>query len=1167
MDKKGKRLNPFQHALSRPDIYIGNIKTISNNQWVISSFESTQKDKFEYKKVKYNQGLLRLFIEIMSNAIDNKWRSEKHEIPMKKIEFTLDKETGYITIWNDGYYIPVKKEEYKYEDYRTGKTIKDIAYPAEIFFGEMLAGTNFEDNSKRKTSGRNGIGSKAANIFSKEFIVEQTDPENRKKFIQVYRNNGKIREKPVITSYKAKTGYTKITFLPDYEYFKYPKLDNNLFSILKRNIYDCAMITGLNIIFNSGEDKEKIVIKTLEKYVRLYFPDVKKHKILSFTSPTGSECVIVEGIDPEANVQNNVEHISFVNGIYTKNGGLHVETWRDVIFQILVKLFNSKKRKNPLKTTAKELYPYFIIFVKYEIEDAQFDSNTKDYFTGIKSDEVPQIVYPNDKNKKVEYRKELVLQITKMLKWNFINKLEEKLEAKLDKTQQTKEKTRKKIIQSPKWTDANNAGKKYALECTLFITEGLSAKAFADRIISSIDKGTDYYGSFALKGKFLNVKNATREKINDNITLTDLKNFLGLKPHIDYSKDENFNTLRYGKAVMVTDADDDGIHIRGLLLNLFHTQWPALYNREYVKSFSTCVSKVMIGKKDPILFYSTPSFKQWYSGQTLEFLKKINVNYYKGLGTHKPGDEKQYLTDPKYLLYTCNKNDTKFMELGFNKKKSNERKKWIMTNIEENANNEQEFIYEGPLTLSDFVDKQLIIYHRTDLRRSIPNMYDSFKEGQRKAFYGISIEKGVKPINLENLIGSIKKETSYHHGGESLIGTIVNMTQGFVGTNNIPFFVNEGEYGTRMNSGVHAAARYIFTKMENIMKTIYSPLDEPLLEKSIEDNIEVEYKFFIPILPMILINGASGIACGFSTNIPAYNPDDIIDWILHWLDKSSDSKSDKEDKLKSLKPWYRNFTGEINLVKKNNKTISWSSKGIMNEDKKGLWHITELPINVWPDKMQEYLNTLLTGNLAKGKKGLKCLTDIKWKGKPNIIHFIVKPTKDFTPDPEFKQNFKIMKKLNPLTNMVVLDNNDCPKKYETPEDLLKDFCIFRLHYYDLRKKYWIKQWNKDFKKENNKYKFIKAVLDGNLNMNQKGDILEDDMIKIGLSKIDDSFDYLLSLQMRSMTIEKLNELKKEIEKIKKKIEELKGKMPKDLWRYDIEEFKKAYKVFIKTRQD
>lgn len=1230
-DDAGQVLNPFEHALKRPDSVIGSKATIKREMYIYNENSIADGDESEggagemdedgvpvkksqnesqiiLKRINYNQGLLRIFIEAMSNAIDNLWRSSKNGVTMRKIDFTIDNDPdsenyGWITVVNDGYCIPVEKKKYSFKDQRTKKVRSEMLYPAEVFFGEMHAGTNFENDDKRKTSGRNGMGGKAIVIFSKEVIIDHANPEQKKRFVQNYRENGTDRDEPTITAYKNKTGYTSISFLPDYAYFGYPNMDDDLFSLLKRYVYEASMITGLPVTLN----EKKIVVKDLPKYVRLFYPNAKDNCMISFKAPNGDECVLIEKGMTDRDVDDDISQVSWINGINTRDGGIHVEAWKSAILPALVKAFNARKpkkgEKEVLKATAKEIYPYLTLFVRAEAEGAMFNGQTKDMFTELPGN-VTEVTLAQDKKQKAEFAKNISESLKKILKWNFVSLLEEKLSMKAERTQAKKENSSKKRPAfGDKAEDANFAGTKRSAECTLWVTEGKSAKTFAMRIISGLPNGTDFNGILALRGKFINAINNSLKDIRANKEVEMFREIMRLMTGADYNDPEMRKTLRYGRIVIACDQDDDGFHIKGLFLLFLWKFWPSLFDLTtidgtcFVCSISTAVvmARSGTGKNQTIkMFYSNPEFKAWYENGGLQSMKNAKVKYYKGLGTHMPGDEKLYNDDPKRVQYVLDGEEPDYMDLGFNKTQSDWRKAWItrdlvkpgeMTIVEESL----PITIDGELSLSTFVDTQLKIYHIMALRRALPNIYDGFKESQRKAFYGIMKDKDARKEaqNLENLAGAVKKATGYHHGGESLENAIKKMAMGFVGSNNIPPLTNEGEYGSRAEGGADAAAaRYVSTKLEDIAWILFSEMDEPVLTHMIDDDKEVEYEFFMPILPVILINGAAGIASGFSTNIPCHNPKVLSDRIKDMLRAEIEGQNFRELEFPALVPWYRGYKGTIELVRKIGKeykicepgerATSWRTKGILEQTKNGWWRISELPIGMWTATMKDYLEYLYTGTPPKGSKKKKTdryLSDIRWKGSANTAVWDIKPVKDFIPDMEVAGNFKNMQNVFPLTNMHVIDENNYPRKYSNAEDLLNDFYVKRLEYYEKRKNYWTREYQKQFDKESDRYKYVKAVIDGKLAMKQADDKLEAAMLKLGLRKAADakgrkSFDYLLSMQMRSvMSANKLEEIKKEVERVRALLDHMKLHSAAELWLEDLEKFDVAYEKFLKTRRE
>jgi DNA topoisomerase II len=1265
MTSKGARLNPFEHALKRPDTYIGSAKTsVTNGVWLFND----ENESAVQKTIRYNPGLFNIAREIISNAIDNVWRSKVlcSDNLVKKIVISINKKSGEITVWNDGYCIPVHKEEYEYTDPRTKHKSVDSLYPAEVFFGDMFSGTNYDDKEVRKTSGRNGMGAKATNVFSKQFKVECANPEDKKVFTQIYRNNGTERDPPEVKIYKNKTGYTQISFIPDYDYFKYPGtvvekieeqkleegeflleeeesleeelyyygIDDHFISLMKLYAYEVSMITNVQVKFIVDDHETNIKVPSLEKYVRLFYPSNENNKLLSVISPnTGDECVLVETDFNDIEEQDYLSHISFVNGIKTKDGGVHVIAWRDTLISAFVRFFNARKttkEKSTIKVAAKQVYPYLQMFIRCEADRPKFSSQTKDELTEIFDENGTSIDYLvfNSKKKKDKDEWNLVIEnsIKKMMKWNFIASLEEKLLSKIDKSISRTEQTSKRV-NDIRYDPANEAGpgKKNAGKCTLFISEGLSAKALVIRGISSIENGKDFNGAFAIRGKFMNVQTASLREINSNQEIKLLKNILNLKRGLDYSLEENFNTLSYGKICIITDADDDGIHIRGLLINFFYREYPVLIQRGCLTSFSTAVAAVWLGKKDKKLFYSNPEFKKWYEEQTPIQKNKIkNVDYYKGLGSIPPEDASDYFENPKVINYILNGDEEEFMDLGFSGgKTSDKRKIWIVKNmnsainsssefqtndicilseppenlseeefiiedeislkekvVESCAANDENYVYEGPLTISTFVDKQLIIYHRMALRRALPGIWDGFKECQRKIFFAIRMRNYKKALDLEKIMGAVKEITSYHHGAPALLETIVKMAQGFVGRNNIPLFVNKGEFGTRSGvkgvGGDHAAPRYIATMEEEISRCIFSSLDDDLLVRLYEDNELVEYDFYMPVVPMLLINGAEGIGCGWSTTIPNYNPVDLVEWIRMWL-------NGKEKELAPLKPWFRGFKGTIDLIReeKEDKIIGWKSQGILEKcekEWKGWWEVKELPIGLWTKPFEEWLVYLYDGTIPKDKKwkknDVKYIKQIKDYSGANHVHYIFEPTKDFIPDINTPNNFSILQTKGSLKNMIAIDENNFPHKFDSPEEYMYIFCPRRLNFYQKRKNHLLKILNLDLAKASNKFRFVKGVVDKKLNLHKTDEelerILSSDMWKFdrlgSLSETKEpSFDYLLSMQMRSMTIAKLQELEKEREKIQKQIADIEIKTSKDLWIEDLDKFEVAYQKFLNTR--
>ena len=184
---------------------------------------------------------------------------------------------------------------------------------------------------------------------------------------------------------------------------------------------------------------------------------------------------------------------------------------------------------------------------------------------------------------------------------------------------------------------------------------------------------------------------------------------------------------------------------------------------------------------------------------------------------------------------------------------------------------------EKTVSIKEFGDNDLIHFSNSDNIRSIPSVIDGFKPSQRKVLYCCFKRKLDNEIRVAQLAGYVSEHGAYHHGEASLQGTIINMAQDFVGSNNINLLDPIGQFGTRLHGGKDSAQpRYIYTKLQEISYKLFNKDDEDLYQYIEDDGEKVEPNYYVPTLPMLLINGTSGIGTGWSTNIPCFNPKDII---------------------------------------------------------------------------------------------------------------------------------------------------------------------------------------------------------------------------------------------------------------------------------------------------
>ena len=241
-----KKYTHVEHVLKIPDTYIGSTELTQEDLWVFKE----EQNKMVKESLTFCPGEYKIFDEILVNALDQYVRinqkikaGEKELLPVKNIKVSFNLEENYISVQNDGEGISVEKHP-----------LEDIHIP-ELIFGHLLTSGNY-DKKDKVTGGKNGYGGKLANIFSTHFILETVDHWNQKKYVQHFRDNMSVAEKPIITSCKTKP-YTKITYYPDFIKFnqKSGKLTPDIIKLITKRTYDAAAITGsgVNVYLNDSK--------------------------------------------------------------------------------------------------------------------------------------------------------------------------------------------------------------------------------------------------------------------------------------------------------------------------------------------------------------------------------------------------------------------------------------------------------------------------------------------------------------------------------------------------------------------------------------------------------------------------------------------------------------------------------------------------------------------------------------------------------------------------------------------------------------------------------------------------------------------------------------------------------------------------------------------------
>jgi DNA topoisomerase-2 len=1072
MGESIQKLTHVEHILKRPDSYVGPVSRVAEPYWVYEN------DHFEKKNVVYSPALLKIFDEILVNAID---RNSMYPKNVTSLSVSIDKETGEITVENNGPLggIAVKMHE------------KEGLWNPELTFGHLLTSTNYDDTQKRVVGGRNGYGAKLTNVYSTKFSIKIKDGENKCMYTQEWTDNMKTCGTPKIKKYSSATSSVSITFVPDWKRFGMSKMDDSIYKIFEKRVYDANICTSQNCkVKFQGESLPK---STFTTYAKMY---TKMDEMCTFTSDRWSVCI--------APSDDGFEHVSFVNGICTTKGGSHVDHVSGILANGIIEDMAKKIKLRP-----QQVKNAFFVFVKATLVNPSFSSQVKSECT----------LKPQDFGSKFEPPKTFIKTILKTSIQSELMALSKFREMKeLKKTDGSR---KSKISGIPKLDDANKAGTQHSGKCTLIVTEGDSAKTLAIAGLSVV--GRDHYGVFPLRGKCKNVRDASIKQLTENKEFNDLKKILGLQQGKVYT---SLSELRYGRLMIMTDADNDGSHIKGLILNMIHYFWPSLLKLNFVVSMVTPIIKATKGSETKS-FYTDSTFRHWYGNGKQGW----KIKYYKGLGTSTSAEAREYFKKIKDLTVQFDTDETMddSIILAFDKTKSDSRKTWLLESTEKKAS-ELEIPYGNVerLGISDFIHKDLVNFSLADLKRSIAHVSDGLKPSQRKVLYACFTKNLTSEMKVAQLAAYVSEKTSYHHGEVSLADTIVKLAHNFMGSNNINLLEPCGQFGTRLMGGKDASqTRYIFTKLTKSARQLFDPRDDPVLQYLDDDGKQIEPEYYVPILPTVLVNGTEGIGTGFSSYIPPFNPDDIRMNIERVL---------TGENVIPMKPWFDKFTGRVF----SNEEGLWITEGTWVHTG-NILKITELPPGRWTQEYKEYLDTLMEK---------KKITNYTNNSTTESVNFEITgyTGKDIIKD------FKLQKTFH-VSNMHLFHPEKGIHKYTSPEEILLDFVSIRTKTYKKRKTHLITTLKNKLQKLENVSKFIDMVIHEKLIVfKRKRSELEHEMEKI-FDKIDNSYDYLLNIKTYQYTHEAVQNLREETTKSKVELDTLQKMSHVDMWKRDLKIYK------------
>lgn len=1100
-------------------MYIGPVERQAVETWVWKD------GGMSLEEVTYSPGLAQIFLEVLTNAVDHSMRERVSEIRV-----SIDEGSGEISVWNDGPGIVCSK---------TGEGIPG----PELVFGHFLSGSNFDDSGEgRVVAGTHGIGAKATNAFSRVFRVETVDASSKKRVVysQEWRDNMAVVSAPDVAPAPAGTRpYTRVTFSPDYERFG-GGLDADTVSVMSRYVVDaCAATPARTSVWLNGT---RVDCRGFKEYCSMYSPGV----VLDTACDGGLSVAVAASPD------GVFRQVSMVNGLATPRGGRHVEHVASALAKRIASRLSSKSREVPPRSARSAMW----VFVSCTVPNPTFDSQNKQTLT-TPADKLGFRYEPSD------------AFVRAILSRTAVRDIVDRLGAADDSSRLKKtDGSRRRVVTGiPNFDDAHAAGTGEGRRCTLILTEGLSARSTVVAGLAAV--GRKYHGVMALKGKPLNPRDASAAKIRENAEIANLKKAVGLESGRSYDTDEDFDSLRYGSIALACDADGDGDHICALVCNIFHCLWPSLLRRPgFLSSIRTPVVVARRGKERKV-FYHMLDFERWQESAS-DARRGWSSTFYKGLGLISSEDAREYFGNPRLYRFTCAPpptaspesvfarlavvgdsvsvtlrcgraipdGDDDAMDLAFRRSRSEDRKVWL-----------NEFDRRGQLppdaetvSVCDFVRLQLCHYSWDDVQRSLPHAVDGLKESTRKILFAVKKRAAsAGHIRVAQMAAYAGQVSSYRHGEASLTGAIVGMAQDFVGCGHVQLIHGEGQFGTRIVGGKDAASsRYIHCDIGRLANVLFPPEDEPVLARNIDDDRNpIEPEFYVPVLPLLLLNGSVGIGTGWNSSFPCFSPLAVAAAYKRRLNGDTLAFSDA---LLAPPPCYKGFRGTFALL--DNK---WVSRGTWILSGKTI-RVTELPVGSWLSDYKVFLESLCADNTIGLRRVESNYTDT---AADFLLHFD-SASSAAACSPLVDLRLESDKNLS-TQHMNAISHSGGVRRFLSPADIAEEHYTVRHATYSSRLDHLRRVASSDLDVANARLDFVRSVVSRDLDIST---MTEADIAAAAESRrwplVSGSLEYLVGMPISSLTPARVARLQADADSKSRRLEHFLSATVEGEWAREIE---------------
>ncbi|CAH6420762.1 DNA topoisomerase 2 [uncultured virus] len=1062
-------------------------------------------------------GVRHLFKEALSNMGDNSDASREAGIDPGECVITI--EGARVTVKNGGLCIPI-------EENKEGDLI-----PMTIF-SEMLSGSSL--GSKRTSGGAHGIGIKAVGALSSEFSVDIRNAAQHKSFKCTWSQNYSRVDGPHIANYRGRDSSITVSYVLDHKRFGFPGssfkyTDSDIASF--KWLACCLSFTARIPILFQGE----MLDHNLNSYANLYTSSNTDRFIVETDNIS---CIVLD--TPSAGKQ-----IGFCNHIVNSSGGVHVKAPLKLIKDCIVASKKDKKNAMPIKLS--DIKPHVTVIISVlGLENPEFGGGQ------MKTSLTAPPVDIDCKSK----------MLATVLEWGLMRQLDMKTFSKLGAVDADCKRGRHLKIKTGE--DATLAGTDQSHLCDLHAVEGESAEGYDSELLDFIPGGRRTVGTFVMRGKLLNVLKAGDKKIQKNRELNELVMRLGLKRvGLDYSDPANRKGLRYGRLVMMADSDEDGNHIRALLLTFFHRFYPSLLENGFVVDYMTPYMRATLGSTTKRFFFE----KQFLDWKATVDISKWQCRYYKGLGASETEDIRQDYQNKREVLIEYDAEAPARIQLvmGKGEDATEERKKWMLL-----RDPDASIVIGRKLPITKFMDFFMRNYSYSTLGRNMKTLADGLTHVARIIIHGTFKVFGRqcssnKHPKVSDFAGEVGQLSCYHHG-DSIQKSVITLAQAFVGSNNLPLLSGKGRFGNIQGGSKHAAApRYLEVKPSKLLPLIFRQEDDVLLTSNEEEGKQVEPLFFLPIIPLALCNGAHSVCTGWSSEIPNYNPLEIIDQYLARLTGK---------KFREPVPWYRHYRGSITLDGN-----AYTCTGVAEMLDNNSFIATCLPIGIWNNKYKKNLDKKLFNDELKDYES-ECTATKTWF---NVTGFKkpLKTAEDSEAAAPVRRRarapagndltledigIQVTKK---LTNLTLLSPEGFPMEWYNVKTLMEDFYQFRLPYYSLRRDTCISQLEQANRDTRDRIAFIQACCSRQLTFERDGEsrsreeVLKD-IETLGLcsqfyvaSKLDKSRG-LKPIPLHQLDKQGISKLQEKIRQNQAKIEAIRNTTPEEIWTADLLQLRLAY---------